>query len=362
MNILIPLAGEKTFKTNDSNAFPKILTEVDGRLLIERAAEPYVALDMPKKIIVALPKNESKKFRLDKVLKLLSPDIETCHINSKTRGTACSALLAIEHLNLDEPLIVSSFEQVLDFSLIPYLKAFLEEKVDAGVLTFDAIHPKWSYVNFDSNYNVFQVAEKNPISRNAVAGFYFFKKASLFIESAKSMIRKDEKTNELFYIAPVINEIILNDGTVRAIPINKECYFHINDEHALENYEEIATNKTGRLNDMVKLRTEEYVKAFNDKNIQEVATFFSEGFVLIDPVKKVSGKKSVIDYIEGIFNSVDNLSFKAKDIIFSSKQSVIEFELKLDGVTLIGTDVIRWDDDGLMITMDAYLYEKNDEL
>ncbi|WP_417529260.1 nuclear transport factor 2 family protein [Marinomonas shanghaiensis] len=363
INILIPLAGKSTFKTNDANSFPKILNEIDGKLLVERAANAFVKLDFPKKVIIALPKEESKKYRLDKVLSLLSPDFHVCHINGKTQGAVCSALLAIEALELDKPLIVSSFEQVLDFDLTPYIETFIHESVDAGVLTFDAIHPKWSYVSFNEKHHVFQAAEKNPISRHAVAGFYFFKTASVFIEAAKSMIRKDEKTNDLFYIAPTLNEIILKEGVVKAIPIDKERYFHINDEHALENFEEaiISENKTAIFN--INTRTNEYISAFDAKDIGKLETFFADDFVLTDPSAKVSGKEKVIEYIANIFDKANSLSFKAKKIIVSNEHySVIEFELNIDGTCLIGTDVIRWGTTGLMLTMDAYLYEKNESL
>ncbi|BCK25590.1 TPA: nuclear transport factor 2 family protein [Vibrio cholerae] len=361
INILIPLAGKNTFKTNQANSFPKILNEIGGKLLVERAAAAFVNLDFAKKLVVALPKEESEKYRLNKVLSLLSPDLELCNINGNTQGAVCSALLAIENLMLDKPLIISSFDQVLDFDLNPYVQRFLDEGVDAGVLTFDAIHPKWSYVNVDENFNVFQAAEKTPISRHAVAGFYFFKSASSFIEAAKEMIRKDEKTNGLFFIAPVLNEIILKEGVVKAIPIDKNRYYHINDEHALENFEEAIVSEHRTSLQKIKTLTENYVAAFNSKDLEKLATFFAEDFVLTDPSVKVNGKKDVLEYIQGIFSSVDSLTFKAKNIIVSNeRKSVIEFSLIVNGSNLVGTDVIHWDNLGLMKVMDAYLYEKND--
>lgn len=361
INILIPLAGKNTFKTNQANSFPRILNEVGGKLLVERAAESFVNLSFPKKLVVALPKEESEKYRLDKVLSLLSPDLELCNINGDTQGAACSALLAIENLELDKPLIISSFDQVLDFDLTPYVQRFLDDGVDAGVLTFDAIHPKWSYVNFDEKFNVFQAAEKTPISRHAVAGFYFFKSALNFVEAAKEMIRKDEKTNGLFFIAPVLNEIILKEGVVKATPIDKDRYYHINDEHALENFEEAIMSEQRTSLPKIQTLTEDYVKAFNNKDLEKVATFFAEDFVLTDPSTKVGGKENVLEYIQGIFNSVESLTFEAKNIIVSGERmSVIEFALSIDGSSLVGTDVIHWDNTGLMKVMDAYLYEKND--
>ncbi|EOD80108.1 hypothetical protein D515_00678 [Grimontia indica] len=362
INILIPLAGKGTFETDQSIPFPKILADVGGKLLVERAAAPFVNLAADKKIVVALPKEESEKYRLNKVLGLLSPDLEICNINGATQGAACSALLTIEKLDLDAPLVIASFEQVLNIDLQSVIDRFLSEDVDAGVLTFDAIHPKWSYVKFDEHFRVHQAAEKSPISRHAIAGFYFFKSARAFIEAAKEMVRKDEKTNGLFYIAPTLNEIILKEGLVRAIPIDNKDYFHITDAHALEHYEAVVADelkhKTKRLHSL----TEQYVDAFDSKDLDKVGAFFDENFALTDPSKSVKGKSNVLAYIKGIFDSVGDISFTAKNIIVSNNAfSVIEFELIIDGTKLIGTDVITWNTEGLMTKMDAYLYEKNDE-
>ncbi|MUK29464.1 hypothetical protein GNP44_05020 [Aliivibrio fischeri] len=360
INILIPLAGKNTFKLNDSSAFPNILNDICGELLIERAAKPFTDLVQNKKIIIALPKEESEKYRLNKVLPLLSEDITLCNINGNTKGAVCSALLAIEHLDLDSPLIISSFEQVLDFDLYPLITDFINSKVDAGVLTFEAIHPKWSYVKVDDEKNVTQAAEKLPISRNAVAGFYFFKTARIFFESAQAMIRKDVKTNDLFYISPTLNEIILNEGTVKALPIDKAHYYHINDEHSLGKFEEKVLSEKHNPNYVLRKRTEDYAKAFNSRDIDQVKPFFASQFKLNDPSISLEGSINACEYIDKIFSGVNTFSFEVKNIFVTDNRcSIIEFELEIDGNVLVGTDIIKWNEKLNMLSMNAYLYEKN---
>jgi ketosteroid isomerase-like protein len=199
-----------------------------------------------------------------------------------------------------------------------------------------------------------------PISKNAIAGFYFYKSAKQFVESAQAMIRKDVKTNDLFFIAPTINEIILNEGRVKAIKIDKKNYYHINDMHSLELFEEnIIAEQHTHSQKLVKL-TAEYVKAFNSKDIGRVKQFFTRNFKLTDPTTSIQGCSKVANYIEGIFNDTQSLQFLAKKIFVTAEsQSIIEFELTVDGKSLIGTDVIQWDNDCNMTSMNAYLYEKN---
>jgi dTDP-glucose pyrophosphorylase len=359
INILIPLAGKTTFNTTDINSFPKLLTDINGKLLIERAAKPFIDLQYDKKIIVAVPKEQALKYRLDRVIPLLDPAFELCYINNQTQGAACSSLLAIEHLDLDQPLIISSFEQVLDVDLEPYLLELQNSKADAGVLTFEAIHPKWSYVKTDNNRRVTRAAEKNPISKEAIAGFYYFRRASLFIEAAKNMIRNDVTCNNLFFISHTLNEVILNEGKVIAIPMEKSQYFHINDEHSLVSFEEAIIVSSKSNESKIYDLTTEYVSAFNNASIAGVERFFSKNFKLVDPSVEIIGKQKVTDYIENIFKKSQSLTFKSKKIMVDKNVSIIEFDLIIDGTQLTGTDIIEWNENFEMLSMNAYLYEKN---
>jgi hypothetical protein len=357
LNILIPLAGKNTFDVSNTSAFPKLLTDVNGKLLVERSSEAFTSLPNPKKIVVAAPKTQIIDYKLDKVLTLLDDSIELCPINEQTKGAVCSSLLAIEHLDMEQPLIISSFEQVLDIDLSKYIDEFLKSDVDAGVLTFEAIHPKWSYVKTDEKGFVFQAAEKSPISKEAIAGFYYFKNAQLFFDAAKNMIRNDVTYNDLFYISHTLNEIILNEGKVLAIPINKERYFHIHDEHSLEHFEEQLALGGYKINESLHTRTCDYIRAFNSKSIEKVAEFLSNDFVLNDPSVNIKGKEPALTYISALFSENIDLKFISRKIIVDSHSSVIEFELILGEQRLIGADIIKWNDDNQMISLNAYLHE-----
>ena len=57
-------------------------------------------------------------------------------------------------------------------------------------LTFEAIHPKWSYAKCDENGFVSEVAEKKVISKNATVGVYYWKHGADYVKSAEEMIKK----------------------------------------------------------------------------------------------------------------------------------------------------------------------------
>lgn len=362
INILIPLAGKNSFKINAGSSFPSVLHDIDGKLLIEHAAKPFLSLKLDSKITVALPEHEMKKYQLDKVIPLLGNNIKTCSINGNTQGSVCSALLAIESFDLNSPLIISSFEQVLDIDLTPYIENFIDNDVDAGVLTFEAIHPKWSYVKSDDEGMVTQAAEKQPISKQAIAGLYYYKTAKLFVDAAKNMIRKDVKTNDRFFISPTLNEIILTEGKVKAVGIDKSKYFHINDEHTLEAFEVKVSSDKKRFAKHLLLKTSEYANAFNKKIINNISLLLSDEFKLTNPNVIIEDKIQFIDYINTLFSNSKNLIFNAKNIyVINDKTSIIEFELIINDKIFVGIDLISWSVNLKILSIDAYTYEVKHE-
>jgi len=101
--------------------------------------------------------------------------------------------------------------------------------------------------------------------------------------------------------------------------------------------------------------TKKYVQAFNSRNIEKVAELLIEDFSLEDPVvKRIEGKSKVLEAIKGIFNSCQELSFKAKNIYQDNNTTIIEFVLILDSTVLSGIDIIEWEGEK-MKELRAYL-------
>lgn len=109
------------------------------------------------------------------------------------------------------------------------------------------------------------------------------------------------------------------------------------------------------MNDLLK-KTEEYVAAFNAKDIQAVGELLHDDFSLTDPgVTNLTPKQDVLDYIAGIFDSApDVFSFEAKKIIVQGDISVIEFVLKINEDVIHGIDLITWNS-GKLLNMVAHL-------
>jgi dTDP-glucose pyrophosphorylase len=90
-----------------------------------------------------------------------------------------------------------------------------ETNSDGGIVTFNAIHPKWSFAKINEFGLVTEVAEKNPISNIATVGYYYWKCGSDFVKYAEQMIHKNIRVNGEFYVCPVFNEAIQEGSQIR---------------------------------------------------------------------------------------------------------------------------------------------------
>ena len=231
VKILIPLAGPSAI--DEDSQYLKSLREIKRKTVLQHVVDSLSKIENAEFIFV-IRKEDVNKFHMDNVVKLMIPDSEIIIAESNTAGSACTCLLAIGKLNADEPLIISGSDQLVEWDLQSIVSEF--EKFDAGTIVFDDVHPRWSYVKIDKDGYVIEAAEKNPISRNATTGFFYFKKAKYFTEGVMNMIRKDASVNGAYYVCPALNELVLNNLKIKTVMIPKENYFNFNSKTGIEMY------------------------------------------------------------------------------------------------------------------------------
>lgn len=103
--------------------------------------------------------------------------------------------------------------------------------------------------------------------------------------------------------------------------------------------------------------TKNYIKAFNNKDLNAIANLVDENFILEDPaVKHLEGKNVCLEAINSLFTKHKKLSFEALNIYVDKNISLIEFKLKLDDIILQGVDIITWQNNKIK-ELRAYLHE-----
>lgn len=218
MNVLIPMAGAGSRFQKAGYTFPKPLIDVMGKPMIQLVVEN---LNIDANFIFVVQKEHREKYNIDTFLNLIAPNCQIIEVNCLTDGAACTALMAKELINNDNPLFFANSDQFIVWNSNEFFYSMNETNSDCGIVTFKATHPKWSFVKLDENKHVIQVAEKNPISDTATVGFYYWKHGSDFVKYAEKMIRENLRVNNEFYVAPVFNQAIQDNKIVRTFDVDK---------------------------------------------------------------------------------------------------------------------------------------------
>lgn len=237
LNVLIPMAGAGSRFESAGYTFPKPLIEVRGKPMIQVVVDN---LNIDAHFIFIVQKSHFEKFNLDYLLRLIAPNCTVIPIEGLTEGAACTTLLAREYIDNSNPLLIANSDQFIEWNSSETIYSFEADGVSGGIVTFEATHPKWSYVKLGSDGYVSEVAEKKPISNMATVGVYYWRRGSDYVKYANQMISRNIRTNGEFYVCPVFNEAIEDGLKIRTRNASKMWGIGTPEDlnYFLENYKE----------------------------------------------------------------------------------------------------------------------------
>ena len=105
------------------------------------------------------------------------------------------------------------------------------------------------------------------------------------------------------------------------------------------------------MNDIKEL-TKQYIKSFDEKNLNEVLSLLNDDFELTDPENYIKGKLECEEFLKSVFEN--EIDFRALDIFVDGNHSIIHFEIIFNGKMLKGVDIIKWDNEKIS-SLVAYL-------
>ncbi len=221
MNILIPMAGRGSRFSDAGYSLPKPLIDVNGQPMIKTVIDN---IGLKGHYIFLVLKEHDDKYGVTAELHQMCGcnPMTVILVDQVTQGAACTALLAREEIDTKQPLLIANSDQWMNWSPAHFKKYMKGKKADGGILTFMSDDPKWSFARVDYATNqIMEVAEKKVISNVATVGVYYFGKGSDFVSAADSMITKNIRVNNEFYVCPVYNEMIAAGKKIMNYPITE---------------------------------------------------------------------------------------------------------------------------------------------
>lgn len=221
LNIVIPLAGRGSRFQKAGYETCKPLIPIHCKPMIQVVINNLRPKCSHRFIFLCL-REHVDKYQIDNKLSTWSPGCKIIVVNSVTEGAACTVLLAKTYIDNNNPLMIANSDQWVDIDINDYLSMMDKDEIDGLIMTMKANDPKWSFVRLNDQGNAIEVVEKQVVSTEATVGIYNYKHGKDFVEAAMSMISKDLRVNNEFYVAPAYNEMIAKGMKVIIYNVGEE--------------------------------------------------------------------------------------------------------------------------------------------
>lgn len=221
---IITAAGEDnaSFQSGGIN-LPKNLIPFGGSTILGTAISSYSLHN--NKTHVMIRSDEAEKWKTDEILSVSNLGIRFHRIPRATRGALCSAAMALDSLESDLPLIITSGDSFIKGDISKLLPLFFSKEAAAGTLLFQNSLPRWSFARLGNGDKILEMAEKSPISTNASTGLFYFRSPELFIRAAEWVLKENMNIKGEFYLSSALNYLIMNGEKVLGVELSSECSY-----------------------------------------------------------------------------------------------------------------------------------------
>ena len=242
MQVIIPINGD-TVLNDDGFTYPKPLIEINGSTIVEQTINYYAKIK-DVHLYFLIKKEDEDNFKFSQTLKQACNGIKCTIkiIERATAGSVATCLLASDLVDFSKETIIASYDQRLNIDIELFISDFRERTADFGVITFESVHPKWSYVEIKDK-RVVRAAEKNAISKNAIAGFYYFARFEHFFDAAVEHMNSHPINNTHYFVSETLNQLVINSLYGVAYHIHRDEYLNYYDANQIKS----AQNQGQRL-------------------------------------------------------------------------------------------------------------------
>ena len=242
---------------------------------------------------------------IDKIIKLYThSEVDVVRLQKNTAGAPCAVLMGIDKYDLRDEFLITSPDQFIDTDLNIHIDYFHKEESDGGTIGFKSIHSKWSYADLNKNNLITRIAEKVPISNNALTSTYYFKNGKMMIDALSQNILRGELTNDKYYIAPSFNELIIKNYKISYSKISSEKYYNFYSDDIKKDFINYLNSKEEIL---VKL-TLKYFEYLKNKKFSDLRSLLSEKIIIKNSAgDDVCGISETLRYLEKKFSEKNKI-------------------------------------------------------
>lgn len=215
MEIVIPCAGEGSRFTAKGYTTIKQLLDLNGRPVLSYLVDNFRCPHARFTFLFQKKHLAIHRAEIERVLDAEDIEYQLIEVDGRTDGAVSTSLLAMTHVDLNDELIIANSDQYIDWNIQSFLDYVRHHDAVGAMPIFinTARENKWSFVSMDES-GISAVRAKDPFTPYAVVGIYYFRTGADFYLYSTRMIAADKRVNGEFYVCPVYNEVLADDGTV----------------------------------------------------------------------------------------------------------------------------------------------------
>ncbi len=218
INVVVPMAGKGKRFLDKGISTPKPLLKIDSEPFISHVID---SVNFEKANFYFLIREEHlEENNFEEIFKKKKIKYKVIPIKKDTEGAACTVLLGTKEMDVNLPLVIKDCDQIMNWSQKNFLEFVYRRKNDGVLVTVPTKNPGFSYVELlDDMSTVSRTKEKEVVSSFGNTGCYYFNRTAEFEYYANSMIKKNIRVKNEFYVSQVYNEYILDGKKIIHYPI-----------------------------------------------------------------------------------------------------------------------------------------------
>ena len=226
LHIVMPMAGEGSRFARAGWTTPKPLIELRGVPLFQRAISSVAIEGVEMKYSFIVRQEHIDRQHIDRMIQDILPQARIFSVLKTTRGAVETCLVAEEAIGDEDAVVVMDCD--LEFrskrynELVAQALSLPAAEADGGALvSFESDNPRYSYAEVDAEGRVMRTAEKEPISRHALCGAYFFGSGRDFKRIAHQLLDDGTHGKAEFYVSLLYNYLLAEGKVVRLAPMEE---------------------------------------------------------------------------------------------------------------------------------------------